>query len=385
MIYLDNAATSFPKPPEVAAAVCRAMRVYGANPGRSGHRLSIMASRAVYRCRELAAAHFGLSQPENAVFTKNCTEALNIVIQSLLSEGGHCVISDLEHNSVYRPIWELERRGTARYSVAEVTPGDPEATLAAFSELLEPETKLVVCTGASNVFGIKPPVRRIAALCRERGVPFLLDAAQTAGAESYDMERDGIDFIAAPGHKGLLGPMGTGLLLCGRPELLHPLMYGGTGSASLEPGQPDYLPDMLESGTLDLPGIAGLAEGIAWVSARGAENIGRRECALAARIWDGIAKTPGLRLLTARPAPTEMSPVVSFVPDGMTGEEAAARLDALGVAARGGYHCAALAHKKMGTQECGACRLSPGPLSTAADADHAVAAAARVAAGSYLK
>jgi len=383
MVYLDNAATTFPKPAAVTEGVLRAMRLFGANPGRSGHRLSLAAAREVYRCRELAAESFGLAQPENAVFTKNCTEALNIVIQSLLAEGGECVVSDLEHNAVYRPVWELARGGRAAYRVAQVVPGEPERTLENFGAAVGAETRLVVCTGASNVFGVKLPVACIAAMCRERGVPFLLDAAQTAGAEVIDMERDGVDFVAAPGHKGLMGPMGTGLLLARRPELLRPLLYGGTGSASLEPEQPRALPDMLEAGTLDLPGIAGLAQGLAWVRARGEKNIEARELSLSASLWDALSRVEGVRLLSPRPERGIAAPMVTLLVSGMTGEAAAAGLDALGVAARGGYHCAALAHRKYGTLGTGACRLSFGPLNTPEDAEKAAWAVKKLAAGQY--
>ncbi|MBQ2998611.1 MAG: aminotransferase class V-fold PLP-dependent enzyme, partial [Oscillospiraceae bacterium] len=262
MIYFDNAATSWPKPEGVRKAVYESFLYYGANPGRSGHSFAMETAKKVYECREKAAGLFGLSALENLVFTKNCTEGLNAVLMSIGRNGGHFIISDLEHNSVLRPLFELKNRGIISFSVAETFEDDPEKTVRSFKNLLQKDTKMIAATGASNVFGTKLPHRMLAKLAHEHGALFLLDSAQIAGTEKIDMEEEDIDFLCAPGHKGLLGPMGTGILAANRPELLEPLIYGGTGSYSLLPKQPDELPEMMESGTLNVPGICGLSAGI---------------------------------------------------------------------------------------------------------------------------
>ena len=211
MLYFDNAATTFPKPEKVKKAVLESFLYYGANPGRSGHALSMETAKRVFECREKAAKLFGNSEPENIVFTKNCTEAINAVLMSFSETGGHFIISDLEHNSVLRPLYELKNRGRISFSVAETFEGEPEKTVRSFENLIRDDTKMIVATGASNVFGIKLPFSSIGKMAHEHGVLFTLDGAQIAGGESIDMERDSIDFLCVPGHKGLLGPMGTGI------------------------------------------------------------------------------------------------------------------------------------------------------------------------------
>ncbi len=275
MIYFDNAATTFPKPAAVRKAVGESFIYYGANPGRSGHSLAMDTARKVFECREKASEFFGLSAPENLVFTKNCTEALNIVLMSIGKEGGHFIISDLEHNSVLRPLYDMKNRGIIDFSVAKTFEGEPEKTIESYNKLIRSDTKMLVAAGASNVFGIKLPVEMLAELAHEHGALFTLDAAQTAGSENIDMEKNGIDFVCAPGHKGLLGPMGTGMLASARPEYLKPIIFGGTGSYSLLPNQPEGLPEMLESGTLNVPGICGLSAGIDWVSKKGPDKISK--------------------------------------------------------------------------------------------------------------
>ncbi len=364
MLYFDNAATTYPKPAPVRKSVQEALSRFGANPGRSGYEMGMETSKAVFDCREKAAELFGTEESENVVFTKNCTEALNIVIMSIGFSGGHAIISDFEHNSVLRPFFELKKRGNMDFSIAEVFENDPEKTVDSFKKLIRPDTKMIISTGASNVFGIKPPVKMLAELAHEYGLVFVLDAAQTAGSENINMERYGIDFVCAPGHKGLMGSMGTGLLISKRPELLKPHLFGGTGSYSLLPQQPDELPEMLESGTLNVPGICGLSSGIGWVLSKGEKNIAEKENRLAKMLYDGISKIDKVLLFTKRPEPETHSPVISFVLGDLTGEETAALLSEKGVASRGGFHCSALAHHKMNTEKRGTCRLSIGPLNT---------------------
>ena len=364
MLYFDNAATSFPKPIDVRKAVEESFYYYGANPGRSGHKMGIETARKVFECREKAADFFGLSETENLVFSKNCTEALNIVLMSIGSEGGHFIISDLEHNSVLRPLFELKKRGIADFSVAEVFENEPERTVESYRKLIRGDTKMIVATGASNVFGIKLPVAMLAKLAHEHGILILVDMAQTAGTEKTDMEKMGIDFICAPGHKGLLGPMGTGILAAKRPELLKPHLFGGTGTFSLLETQPEGLPEMLESGTLNVPGICGLSAGIEKVSSEGENSIAERENRLARFIYSEISALKNIKLFTKLPETENHSPVISFVLGDLSGEETSAFLAEKGVATRGGFHCSALAHRKMGTENRGTCRLSIGYMNT---------------------
>ena len=364
MLYFDNAATTFPKPASVKSAVKEALLYYGANPGRSGHTLAMETAKKVFECREKAAEFFGLSQTENLVFTKNCTEALNIVLKSIGEDGGHFVISDLEHNSVLRPLYELKNRGIIDFSVAETFEGEPEKTAESCEKLIRSDTKMLVATGASNVFGIKLPLSVLAKTAHEHGALFLADLAQTAGSEHIDMSEMGIDFVCAPGHKGLLGPMGTGILAAEKPSVLKPLILGGTGSYSLLPNQPEGLPEMLESGTLNVPGICGLSAGIDRVLGEGEEKIAEREINLAKILHSELEKMENITLFTQKPKKETHSGVISFVMGDLNGEETAELLSKNGVASRGGFHCSALAHRKMGTENRGTCRLSIGPMNT---------------------
>ncbi len=369
MLYFDNAATTFPKPPEVLRAMSGSIRYFGANPGRSGYPMSMDTAREVYRAR-LAAGDFFGAQPENVIFTKNCTESLNIVLLGVLAKGGHCVISDLEHNSVLRPVYALSRDGDVGFDCAEVPLSEPEAAVESYRKLIRKDTKLLVATGASNVFGTLLPYRKIAALSAEYGVPFLLDAAQVAGAEAIT-PADGGDFIAAPGHKGLMGPMGTGLLIFKGNVLPEPLLYGGTGSLSLMPGQPEEPPERYESGTVNVPGILGLGAGIGWVRRMNRETIRRREMEIAVYLYDALSRMKQIDLFAPRPMLGRSAPVLSFAIAGKTGEETSALLAKQGIATRGGFHCAALAHRKMGTAERGTCRLSVGPMNRMPEAESA--------------
>ncbi len=363
MLYFDNAATTFPKPAEVRKAVWDAMIFEGANPGRSGYPMAMDTSKMVYRCREKASRLFGISNAENVIFTKNCTEALNAVLMSG-QISGHCVISDLEHNSVLRPLYKRKELGTLDYSLACISENDPEETVSAYRNAIRNDTKLIVATGASNAFGVKLPIREIADLAHENGALFLLDAAQTAGSEHYDMEKDHIDFLCTPGHKGLLGPMGTGLLIAQNSALIEPLLYGGTGNFSLEASQPPDWPERMESGTLNVPGIAGLSAGIDKILNEKEEKIGEREEKLLQMLYSELVKMPGITVYTAYPEKKSHAALLSFNLGDFTGEKTAQILADRGVAVRGGFQCAALAHKKMGTENRGTCRISIGPMST---------------------
>lgn len=363
MLYFDNAATSYPKPAEVRKAVENSLIYYGANPGRSGYPMSIETSREVYNCREKVAEFFGLQNPENLLFTKSCTEAINIVLQSV-AKNGHCIISDIEHNAVLRPLHKMESEGKTEYSIAKVFEHDDEKTLESFREAFKSNTKLVAVSGASNVFGIKLPIKKLAKMAHEHGALFMLDAAQTAGSVDYKMERDEIDFICVPAHKGLLGIMGLGVLGTRCPEKIEPLIYGGTGNYSLDFDQPETLPERFESGTLGVPAICALSEGVEKIKSIGEENIGRREIELAKYCYNEIENMESVKLFTLTPEYRYNSAVISFVLGDLTGEETSMLLSEKGVASRGGFHCSALAHRKFKTDNRGTCRISFGEANT---------------------
>ena len=352
MIYLDNGATSFRKPPAVYRAVMDAMRSC-ANPGRGSHPAARAGAEVLNRCREAAGELFHID-PENVVLTMNCTHGLNMAIRTLVRPGDPVVISGFEHNAVTRPLRGLG----ARITVAGRRLFDWEDTLREFKKALDKRPKCAIFTHVSNVFGYILPVDEMARECRRRGIPFILDAAQSAGTVSMDFEALGADFIAMPGHKGLLGPMGTGLLLCGRRP--KPLLMGGTGSESESQTMPDFLPDRAEAGTANVPGFAGLEAGIRLILAEGAGAIGRREAALAAYTARELGKL-GYEVFAG---PHQLG-TVSF-----RGEEDCQILcDRLpDIALRAGLHCAPLAHKSAGTLETGTVRASFGWDSTKEDA-----------------
>lgn len=346
MIYLDHGATSFPKPAGVAQAVNRALFTC-ANPGRGGHAAAMAAAKTVYDCRERAGELFGC-RPEQVVFTSNCTHGLNIAIRSLLKPGGRVVISGFEHNAVTRPLHAMN----AKITVAGRRLFDPADTLTRFEDALKQGVDGAVFTHVSNVFGYILPVEELAALCRHYGVPFVVDAAQSAGSMDVNLKRWGADFVAMPGHKGLLGPQGTGLLLCA--EDAEPLLHGGTGSDSILQQMPEYLPDRLEAGTLNVPGIAGLCAGLEHLQPRGIENIGKAEKREAKRCIEGLKKL-GFRVFTGG----AQGGTVSFLPSEDC-DQLASKLAKRGIAVRAGLHCAPLAHESAGTLKTGTVRVSFG-------------------------
>lgn len=346
MIYLDNGATSFHKPPEVKQAVVRAMEQC-ANPGRGGYAAAMAAAQTVYRCRETAGKMFSC-EPEQVVFTPNCTHGLNIAIRTLVKPGSRVLISGFEHNAVTRPLHQLG----AQLHIAGRKVFDWPDMLTEFENGLKSGVDAAVFTHVSNVFGYILPVEDMAGLCRQYGVPFAVDAAQSAGMLEVNLQRWGADFIAMPGHKGLLGPQGTGLLLCNR--LPEPLLCGGTGSQSLQQEMPDFLPDRGEAGTVNVPGIAGLNAGMHYVNRLGVDRILRREQLQAATCAKGLKKLGFLVF-----AGEHQGGTVSFVP-GMDCEVAAQYLAEHGIAVRAGLHCAPLAHGSAGTLETGTVRVSFG-------------------------
>ena len=346
MIYLDNGATSFHKPPGVECAVVRALQTC-ANPGRGGHPAAMEAARTVFRCRENVAKLFDCD-PEQVVFTSNCTHGLNIAIRTLVKPGSRVAISGFEHNAVTRPLHGLQ----ADIFVAGQRLFDWDDTLTEFEKTLRLGVDAAVFTHVSNVFGYILPVAEMAELCHRYGVPFIMDAAQSAGALPVHLNELGAAFIAMPGHKGLLGPQGTGLLLCAR--LPEPLLWGGTGSLSEEQRMPAELPDRAEAGTLNVPGIAGLNAGLAYLSSAGIHRVAERERQQAKECAEGLRKL-GMRVFTG----AHQGGTVSFVPD-CGCEEFAQKLGQKGIAVRAGLHCAPLAHTSAGTLASGTVRVSYG-------------------------
>lgn len=355
MIYLDNGATSFRKPPEVKAAVREAMETC-ANPGRGGYGAAMEAANTVFRCREQAGKMFGC-EPEQVVLTSNCTHGLNIAIRSLVKPGGRVVISGFEHNAVTRPLHALD----ARVQIAGRRLFDPEDTLESFAKALKRGADVAVFTHVSNVFGYILPVEEMGALCREAGVPFILDAAQSAGSLPVSLSASGADFIAMPGHKGLLGPQGTGLLLCAGGA--QPLLYGGTGNASISQTMPEDLPERLEAGTVNVPGIAGLEAGLRYLQRFAPGSIGEREREQARRCALGLQKL-GMDVYWG----AHQLGTVSFR-CGIDCEEAAERLAKRGIAVRAGLHCAPTAHESAGTLDTGTIRVSFGHDATGAQTE----------------
>ena len=358
MIYLDAGATTLQKPPAVAFAVQSAMRRM-ATPGRGGHPPAMRAADAVYDCRCLAGALFD-AQPEQVVFTMNATHALNLAIKTLVKPGERAVISGFEHNAVLRPLHHLG----AEIIVAGRRLFDRDDTIEGFRAAITENTKAVVCTHVSNVFGYLLPVREIAELCTAAGVPLIVDASQAAGCVAFDAAALGAAFVAMPGHKGLLGPQGTGILLCfAQPK---PLLCGGTGSQSVLQDMPEELPDRLEAGTHNVPGIAGLLAGIRYLSAQGVENIERRERRLAQRLTAQLRAQPRLEVF-ASPDPACQTAVLSVRCRDMDSELLAQKLARYGIAVRAGLHCAPVAHRTAGTLETGTVRLSLSPFNTDAE------------------
>ena len=359
MIYLDSAATSFQKPKEVRAAVLCAMKKMS-SPGRGGYESAALAEKTVFRCREAAAGLFGLSDAANVVFTANATHALNIAIKTLVPRGGNVLISCCEHNAVTRPLHALD----ANVSVASAPLFDSEELLRDFRRKLHAGVNAVICTHASNVFGWILPIEEIARLCHMRGVPLIVDASQSAGILPVDFSALGAAFAAAPGHKGLYGPQGTGVLLCS--ALPQSLMEGGTGSNSLWQEMPDFLPDRAEAGTLNVPGIAGLEQGINFVKRVGAERILRHERKLATQAKEGLLKMKNVRVFAAKDSQRQLG-VLSFSVDGVNAEDAAGKLSEKSFALRAGLHCAPLAHSYAGTLPDGTLRLSVSAFNSSDD------------------
>ncbi len=352
MIYFDSAATTFQKPRSVAAAMQDAMATMS-SPGRGGYPAAMHAADTAFDCRSELADLYHAQSPEQVVFTSSATHGLNIAVKSLVPPGGKAVISGYEHNAVTRPLAALG----AKTAIASAPLFESAAVTEAFDHLVTPDTDAVICCHVSNVFGFVQPVEEIAQICQTRNVPLIIDASQSAGLLNLDLTRLGAAFIAMPGHKGLYGPQGTGVLLCGQDTPVRTLLEGGTGSLSIQQEMPDFLPDRLEAGTHNMPGIAGLLAGIRYVRQHDPAAICGRERRLAQFAAESLRTMPGIQVY-ARPDLTAQAGVVSFTAAGHDVEALAAALGERGVAVRAGLHCAPLAHRTAGTLESGTVRLS---------------------------
>lgn len=364
MIYLDNAATTYPKPVSVLHTAEKALYDYGANPGRSGHRLSLETSKQVFGAREKCAEFFG-GETENTVFTLNCTHAINFALKGVCLSKGHChvITSDLEHNSVIRPLHALYKQKRINYSIADSGESDGQL-LSSIESLIRRDTAVIVITAGCNVNGRITPLKDIAALCQKRNICLIADCAQAAGVIPLSLS-DGINIICAPGHKGLYGPMGTGVLVTDGKYPLSTLIEGGTGSASGEIDQPDFLPDGFESGTINTPGAIALGRGVDFVNSKGIDRIYSHEMSLCDLFIKRISNVAKIKLY--RCENSKSLPVVSFTAENESSSVTADMLSQNGFYLRGGLHCNFLAHKKQGTLETGTVRLAPSVFNTRSD------------------
>lgn len=362
MIYLDSAATTLQKPRAVSDAMAKSITRF-ASPGRGGHAAAMEAGEVVFRCRVAAAELFDAENPEQVVFTFNATHGLNIAVHSLIRPGSTVLLSGYEHNAVTRPIAAIPG---VRIKIPKAPMFQPDLLLEEFARLLTTGADAAVCTHVSNVFGYIQPLEEMAALCRERGVPFIVDASQSAGCLPLSLKKLGADFVAMPGHKGLYGPQGTGILLCAGETA--PVLFGGTGSQSLHQTMPEFLPDRLEAGTHNVPGIAGLLEGLRFVKRMGVERILAHEQDLTARAVSGLRELPGVEVFCPEQRQWQ-SGVCSFRCGAIDCEALGERLGERGIAVRAGLHCAPTAHRSAGTLESGTVRISVSAFNTMEEID----------------
>jgi cysteine desulfurase family protein len=380
MIYLDNAATSFPKPEPVYEALDRFARTQLANPGRAGHRMAVGAERALDDTRHALNQFFCGAGPERWVFTLNCTDALNMAIKGVIEAGDHVITTDLEHNSISRPLRALELAGVITLTRLPTQEGYLDAD--AVRRALTPRTRLVAHTHASNVLGTVQPVEAIAPIVRESGALYLVDAAQTAGVVPIDLRTTAIDLLAFPGHKALYGPTGTGVLYAGPRARLRAWREGGTGGDSASETQPAVYPYFLEGGTPNVLGVAGLAAGIAWVAERGPDNLRRHEVGLLQRVVDWVGAADGWKIAGRWDPATHVGALSLVVPEPLTPQELGSILDtSFTIAVRPGLHCAPYIHRTLGTFPDGTLRLSPGPFTTEADIETFLHALTEITAG----
>ena len=369
MIYLDQAATSFPKPRSVINEQMRCMRLYCGNPGRGSHKLALASAKKIFECRTLICDMFGSDCPQNVCFTMNTTMALNIAIKGLLKDGDHVLISDMEHNAVYRPISRLAADGRITYDIFPTYTADRRRSSAricsAIARLIRPNTRMVICSHVPNICSAVLPISEIGALCKKKGIIFVVDAAQSAGHLPINIEKMNIDVLCAPGHKGLLGPQGTGFVLWGKDIEADTLIEGGSGYQSLDPHMPTDLPERFEAGTLPTPAIAGLCEGIKEVGKIGIDQIHDHEIRLHQRLQSILESFDDITVYPKQYHGSVLLFSSSKYPSDQIGEE----LDRRGFCVRTGFHCSALGHRTLQTQTDGAVRVSFGINNKVSDID----------------
>lgn len=369
MIYLDNAATSFPKPQSVLREVNRCLSSYCGNPGRGAHLLSRKAAEAIYETRVAVAELFGSDKPENVFFTYNDTYALNMVIKGLLKKGDHVIISDMEHNSVFRPIHLMASKGTISYSVFDSMCGESNRSTEKICDnirkLIRPNTRMLIVSHISNICSAELPIKEIGELCRSRKILFVVDAAQSAGHLPIDIGSMHIDALCAPGHKALYGIQGTGFVLLREGITLDTLLEGGSGVNSLIPDMPDFSPERYETGTVSTPAIVSLREGIRFVNDTGLKAIHEHECLLYRKLYSMLSELPKVEIY----APKYEGSTLLFNIKGISSEKIGSELDRKGFCLRSGYHCSPLGHRRLGTPEGGAVRVSFGVFNTQREID----------------
>lgn len=377
MIYLDNGATSFPKPVQVTEAMMEAITDYCANPGRAGHFMAARTAHEIFKTRLALSGFFGIKDGSRIIFTKNCTEALNLGFKGVLNRGDHVVTTSMEHNSVLRPLAELEKRDVENTVVrcdkrGLLDPSDIE-------KALRYDTRMIAVTAASNVTGTKMPLEQIGRLAAERGILFMVDGAQGAGHMNIDVDRQNIDLLAVPGHKGLLGPEGTGFLYVREGVEIRPLISGGTGSKSMDRKQPEDIPEGYEAGTVNGPGIIGLGAAVRFIKKVGVKAIEEHERKLTERLQRGIERIENTELYG--PKDTHMkTAVVAMNIKGLTSEKTASLLnDKYGIAVRAGFHCSGSAHETIGTEDRGCVRLCPGFYTGEREIDETIRAIKEIA------
>ena len=369
LCYLDNAATSFPKPRAVYDEVYKCMSRYCGNPGRGSHALSLAAAKKIFECRELVADLVGISDPARIIFTYNTTYAINMVIKGVLKKGDHVIISDMEHNAVLRPIFKLAKSGLISYdvfpSLGSEKKSSPTLICAKIATLLKPNTKMIICAHASNICSITLPIKEIGEFCKKRSIFFLVDGAQSVGHYDINVDDMNISALCFPSHKGLYGPQGAGIIALGSGIAIDTLVEGGNGINSLEGDMPDFAPERYEAGTLATPTIAGLCEGVGFIKSFRKNEIAEYEKYLFSKASSNILNIEGASLYM----PQYEGTVLLFNIDGVSSEKVALYLDSQGICTRGGFHCAALAHKTLGTESIGGVRLSFGVFNKPRDID----------------
>lgn len=370
-IYIDNAATSFPKPEEVYNETLNCMKNYAANPGRSTHAMALESSSKLSETREILSNFFNITSPFNMIFTSNATEGLNIGIKGVLKPGDHVISTVIEHNSVLRPLNSLSKKGVKVTLLAVDTYG--KLNINNLRKEIQKNTKLIVVNHASNVLGTLQYINTIGKIARDAGVLFMVDGSQSAGTINIDVEKYNIDLLAFPGHKGLMGPQGTGGLFIRDGIAMTNFREGGTGSNSMSMTQPDFLPDKFESGTLNIPGIAGLCEGVKFVQKVGRRNIQKHEEGLIDYLLSEFKKMPYVKIY-GLDCKEKRAAVISINIDNIDSSEVGYLLNKKGIAVRTGYHCAALIHPIIGTSKTGTVRLSPGYFNTYEEMEEVVKA-----------